>query len=84
MFLPGQKVAVGLVGAIVPKNQHDPDGKPFTLSKVKVRGEESNGMICSEYELGLGKDASGILVLDHSAAVGMPLARYLGLRRCCF
>ncbi|MGA7162259.1 MAG: phenylalanine--tRNA ligase subunit beta [Bacteroidota bacterium] len=77
--LPGQKVAVGMIGAIVPKNQHDPEGKPFTLSKVKVRGEESNGMICSEYELGLGKDASGILVLDHAAKVGMPLARYLGL-----
>ena len=74
----GQKVAVGLVGAVVPKNQHDPEGKPFTLSKLKVRGEESSGMICSEYELGLGKDASGILVLEPAAKVGTPLANYFG------
>ena len=35
----GQKVAVGLAPAMAPKTQHDPEGKPFTLSKVKVRGE---------------------------------------------
>ena len=80
----GQKVAVGLIGAIVPKNQHDPEGKPFTLSKVKVRGEESSGMICSEYELGLGKDANGILVLDPSAKTGTPLANYFGLDDVAF
>ena len=75
----GQKVAVGLVGAVVPKNQHDPAGKPFTLSNVKIRGEESFGMICSEYELGIGEDAKGILVLDPSAKVGVPLAKHFGL-----
>ena len=80
----GQKVAVGLAGAVVPKNQHDPEGKPFTLSKVKVRGEESNGMICSEYELGLGKDSNGILVLDAAAHAGEPLAKYLGLDDTAF
>jgi phenylalanyl-tRNA synthetase beta chain len=75
---PGQKVPVGLVGATVPRNQHDPDGKPFVLSLVKVRGVESQGMICSEYELDLGKDADGILVLDPSAKTGRPLAKHLG------
>ena len=45
---------------------------------LKIRGVESNGMICSEQELGLGKDASGILVLDAKAKVGTPLAKYLG------
>ena len=75
----GQKVAVGLAGAVVPRNQHDPEGKPFTLSKVKVRGEESNGMICSEYELGLGADSNGILVLPDDAEIGEPLAAHLGL-----
>jgi phenylalanyl-tRNA synthetase beta chain len=60
---PSQKVAVGLVGATVPRNQHDPDGRPFTLSKVNIRGEESAGMICSAYELGLGDDSIGIVVL---------------------
>lgn len=74
-----QKVVVGLVGATVPRNQHDPDGKPFVLTKVKLRGVESNGMICSEYELGIGDDAEGILVLDNDAVVGTTLAQHLGL-----
>lgn len=73
----GQKVAVGLVGAIVPRNQHDPDGEPFVLGQVKIRGVESSGMICSEFELGLGPDAESILVLDAKAKVGASLAEYL-------
>lgn len=76
---PGQKVAVGLVGATVPRNQHDPSGKPFVLSHVKIRGVESSGMICSAYELDLGEGADGILVLKNNALVGQPLASYLGL-----
>jgi phenylalanyl-tRNA synthetase beta chain len=75
----GQKVAVGLAGAIVPKNQHDPAGKAFALSNVKLRGVESFGMICSEYELDLGSDKNEILVLDSKAKVGQSLASYLGL-----
>ena len=74
-----QKVAVGLPGATVPKNQHDPDGKPFVLAKVSIRGVESSGMICSSYELGLGTDSAGILVLDPAAKPGTPLAEYLGI-----
>jgi phenylalanyl-tRNA synthetase beta chain len=74
----GQKVVVALVGAVIPHNQHGDDGKPFILERAKIRGIESNGMICSEQELGLGKDASGILVLDATAKIGTPLAKYLG------
>jgi phenylalanyl-tRNA synthetase beta chain len=76
---PGQKVPVGLVGATVPRNQHDPSGKPFVLSQVTLRSVESSGMICSAYELDLGKDAEGILVLDTKAKVGQPLAAFLGM-----
>jgi phenylalanyl-tRNA synthetase beta chain len=74
----GQRVPVALVGAVIPRNQHDLEGKPFSLARVKIRGVESNGMICSEYELGLGDDAEGILVLDQQAIAGTPLAEYLG------
>ncbi|MCX6120175.1 MAG: phenylalanine--tRNA ligase subunit beta [Ignavibacteriales bacterium] len=74
----GQKVVVALIGAIIPHNQHDPEGKPFIIERVKIRGVESNGMICSELELGLGKDASGILVLDEKAKAGTSLANYFG------
>ncbi len=75
----GQKVPVGRVGATVPRNQHDPNGPPFVLQKVKLRGVESSGMICSAFELDLGKDADGILVLDPKAKTGQPLAKYLGV-----
>jgi phenylalanyl-tRNA synthetase beta chain len=75
----GQKVPVGLVGATVPQNHHGPAGEPFVLKNVKIRGVESSGMICSEYELGLGTDGSGILVLDLAAKVGQPLAQHLGV-----
>lgn len=75
----GQKVPIGLVGAIVPHDQHDSEGKSFVLTKAKIRGVESSGMICSEYELGIGSDKDGIVVLDHDAPVGMPLAMYFGL-----
>ncbi len=74
----GQKVVVALIGAIIPHNQHDPEGKSFIIERTKIRGIGSDGMICSEFELGLGKDASGILVLDEKAKAGTPLAKYLG------
>ena len=80
----GQKVPVGLVGAKVPHNQHDPEGKPFQLTRAKIRGIESEGMICSANELGLGDDKSGIMVLDDAAAQGTPLSNYLGLNDTVF
>ena len=73
----GQMVAVGLVGATVPHNQHDPEGKPFVLGKVKLRGVDSSGMICSAKELGLGNDGDGIMVLTTDATPGTPLATAL-------
>ena len=74
----GQKVPVALVGATILHNQHDPEGRPFLLERSRIRGVESEGMICSSYELDLGADKSGILVLDSKAHAGMSLARHLG------
>ncbi len=75
-----QTVVIGLPGAVIPRNQHDPEGKPFELLSASIRGVQSEGMICSEYELGLGTDAAGILVLkDRGARHGTPFAKYLGL-----
>jgi phenylalanyl-tRNA synthetase beta chain len=50
----------------------------ITLEPKKVRGIMSEGMVCSEKELGLGDDHDGILVLDRSLPVGQPLADALG------
>ena len=68
----GQKVPVALLGAVVPANGME-------ISKVKLRGVESSGMICAEDELGIGNDHSGIMILPEDAPVGTPLAEYLGL-----
>ena len=51
----------------------------LTIRAAKLRGVESNGMLCSAKELGLDADASGLLELPVDAPVGTPLAEYLGL-----
>ena len=51
----------------------------ITIKAAKLRGVESNGMLCSAKELGLDADASGLLELPADAPVGAPLADYLGL-----
>ena len=51
----------------------------FQIKAAKLRGVESNGMLCSAKELGLDADASGLLELAEDAPVGTPLAKYLGL-----
>ena len=75
----GQRVAVATVGAVVAHDQHDPEGRPFVIRQAQIRGELSAGMICSAFELDLGEDREGILVLTGRSRVGMPLADYLGL-----
>jgi phenylalanyl-tRNA synthetase beta chain len=69
-FEEGAIVPLALPGATIPHDQHDPEGKPFTLGKAKIRGIESQGMICSGRELGISDDGGGILILKDSAALG--------------
>ncbi len=70
-----QKICFATVGANL-LNTHT--GKHETLKAAKIRGVESQGMICSELELGLGDDHSGIIVLPEDAPLGTPLDEYLG------
>ena len=70
----GQKVVVATCGAVM----YDGDDS-FTIKPSKLRGVASNGMICSEKELGLGSDHSGIMVLPADAVPGTPAADYFGL-----
>ncbi len=62
----GQKVALVQPGVTLPNG--------LTIEKATIRGVESNGMIASAFELGLGDDKSGILVLEPSAKVGSPVS----------
>jgi phenylalanyl-tRNA synthetase beta chain len=75
---PGQRVAVARVGTTLelPSRKDPASREPVTLSRAKIRGEVSEGMICAEDELGLGDDHSGIMVLDPDAPIGEPLEAY--------
>lgn len=70
----GQKVIVATLGTKL----YDGD-KEFTIKKSKLRGVESNGMICAEDEIGIGTDHAGIIVLPDTAVVGTPAAEYYGV-----
>ncbi|MFM6925098.1 MAG: phenylalanine--tRNA ligase subunit beta [Ferruginibacter sp.] len=71
----GQKVVVATIGTtIYPFN-----GEPMTMKKAKIRGVESQGMICAEDEIGLGESHDGILVLPADTTVGIPAAEYFKL-----
>ena len=70
----GQKVIVADLGCVL----YDGDNE-FVIKKSKLRGVESNGMICAEDEIGIGNDHSGIIVLPDDAVVGTPAAEYYHL-----
>ncbi|MEE4261965.1 MAG: phenylalanine--tRNA ligase subunit beta [Desulfobacteraceae bacterium] len=72
----GMLAPVALPGTVLP------DGT--RLAKSVIRGEKSEGMLCSEKELGLGLDGSGIMALDPSLALGDDLAKALGLEDTVF
>jgi len=67
----GQKVLLATIGTVL--------GEDFKIKKSKIRGVESNGMICAEDELGIGEDHSGIMVLDPAAVPGTSAKDYLKL-----
>src|SRR5574344_921438 len=70
----GQKVIVADLGCVL----YDGD-KEFVIKKSKLRGVESNGMICAEDEIGVGSSHEGIIVLPADAPVGQPAAEYYNL-----
>ena len=67
----GQKVIVATLGTVL----YDGD-KSFTIKKAKLRGVNSNGMICASDEIGVGTDHSGIMVLPEDTPLGMLAADY--------
>ncbi len=74
-FKAGDKVALILPGASLPAK---PGTEPFTIKVGRIRGVESQGMMCSPQELGLPDQVDGILILREEATVGQPFAEYLG------
>lgn len=74
---PGLKAPFAIVGARLIDG-HSAEKKFMRLKAGKIRGVRSEGMVCSEKELGLSDDHEGILILPADAPVGRPLADYLG------
>jgi phenylalanyl-tRNA synthetase beta chain len=68
----GDKVAVALEGARLPNG--------IEIKKTKIRGAVSEGMLCSEAELGFSASADGIMILPADAPSGTPLADFLSIR----
>jgi phenylalanyl-tRNA synthetase beta chain len=72
----GIRIPVATVGALLPPGA---DGKPFAIKLGKLRGVESQGMLCSAKELGIDEDASGLLELAVDAPIGTNLRDHLKL-----
>lgn len=68
----GQKVVVALVGSTI----YPISGEPITIKTAKIRGVESQGMICAEDEIGIGNSHAGIIVLPENVQTGSPAADF--------
>src|SRR5437667_473158 len=74
-FKPGDKAPLILPGFSLPAKS---GAQPLTIKVGKIRGVESQGMMCSPQELGLGNEVQGLLILREDAQVGQSFAEYLG------
>ena len=72
----GQRVVVATPGTTVYPSK----GEPFTIKNAKIRGEQSEGMICAEDEVGLGESHAGIMVLNTDVPNGTPAAQYFNIQ----
>jgi phenylalanyl-tRNA synthetase beta chain len=68
----GQKIVLAEVGSVIPNGT-------FELKKAKIRGIESNGMICSEAELNISDNHDGIMILDNGLKPGTLFSEALGM-----
>jgi len=65
----GDKVPVALVGTKLPNGME--------IKEAEIRGVKSFGMLCAQDELGIGKDHSGIMILDEKAEIGTEFAKHI-------
>ena len=72
----GMKAICAKAGAVLPPG---PDGKPFEIKVGKLRGVESQGMMCSAKELKISEESNGLMELPEDAPIGQNIRDYLGL-----
>ncbi|MDP0588610.1 MAG: phenylalanine--tRNA ligase subunit beta [Candidatus Endonucleobacter bathymodioli] len=70
----GIKVPFAMIGATLPDN--------VTITKAKLRGIESFGMLCAQEEIGLGESFDGLMELSHDACLGQDIFEHLNLKDC--
>ena len=71
----GLTVVVATIGTTI----YPLEGEPFTIKKAKIRGVQSEGMLCAEDEIGVGGSHDGIMVLDENIEAGKPMAEIMEL-----
>ena len=71
----GQKVIVAVTGTTI----HPIKGESFTIKKAKIRGVESNGMLCAEDEIGLGEGHDGLFILPSDTVVGTDIKKLFNI-----
>lgn len=71
----GQKVIVATPGTTLYPSK----GDPFIIQSTKIRGEQSDGMICAEDEIGIGDDHGGIIILSTDKPNGTPASAYFNI-----
>ncbi len=76
----GMKAALATVGAQLVRGGHGSNEAPPPLAATEIRGVQSEGMLCSERELGFSDNHGGIMALESDAPVGASLAAYLNLQ----
>jgi phenylalanyl-tRNA synthetase beta chain len=76
---PNCRVGLRSPIALVGTTLYPSTGDPLTIKKAKIRGVESQGMICADDELGLGNSHDGIMELKADTPIGMPAAAYFGV-----
>jgi len=72
----GQTVVVATIGATM----YPLEGEPFKIQKSKIRGEDSEGMLCAEDELGMGKSHDGIIVIEKEIKPGTSAQTYFNVQ----
>jgi phenylalanyl-tRNA synthetase beta chain len=76
---PGIKIPCATVGAELPPGADSKDGKPFKIKLGKLRGVESQGMLCSARELGVSEESNGLHILSDDAPIGQNIREHLKL-----
>lgn len=76
---PNVQTGLHVIVATIGTTLYPADAEPFSIKESKIRGEISQGMICSEKEIGIGESHEGIIILPDNTPVGVPASEFYGI-----